>query len=153
MYKREVGANKNTGRKTDKINQAGSKVEGSCKRSLQSMLMGLNKVLKSRVSLSAKDICRQLEKNDNSVHRSMGIERKQQSGMLRSSNIGETLMLFFNNNTKMYLGLEVGQAQVLSVSWPHLVLVLTKPLKYLVYSHDFPPLLLAVLCQLNLSYT
>lgn len=83
----------------------------------------------------------------------MGIERKQQSGMLRSSNIGETLMLFFNNNTKRYLGLEVGQAQVLLVSWPLLVLVLTKPLRYLVYSHDFPPLLLAVLCQLNSSST
>lgn len=62
-------------------------------------------------------------------------------------------MLFFNNNTKMYLGLEVGQVQVLLVSWPHLVLVLTRPLRYLVYSHDFLPLLLAVLCQLNSTYT
>lgn len=47
LYKRQVCANKSTGGgKTDQINQVGSKVEASYKRSQQSMLMGLNEVLK-----------------------------------------------------------------------------------------------------------
>lgn len=58
------------------------------------------------MSLSAKESCRKLEEDENSVHRSMGIEKKCQSGVFGSNKIGGALMLFFNNNKKGILALK-----------------------------------------------
>lgn len=77
MYKRDVQIRAQK-EENQKINQAGSKVEASCKRSQQGVLMGLNQVLKEAgESICKKSCCRLLQEDENLIHRRTEIEGKQ----------------------------------------------------------------------------